>query len=205
MNTICTDKFCKDRARLELYLKKILKPSRYTHSLGVEDMAGRLALKYGADIDKAKFAGRFHDIAKCFDSETMNEYIKKYDLSESLIDDNALAHSKVGAAILENEFGVIDEEILNSVKSHTTGRYGMSLLEEIVYVADAIEDNRSYDGLKELQEKALTNLDESCLFIMDFTLERIESRHRIPDEDTIQAREFIIDRLSKNKTTEKEN
>lgn len=176
-------------------MKKHLKPSRYTHSLGVEDMASRLAAIYGADIEKAAFAGRYHDIAKCFTQEEMNAYVRKYGLPDMYLDNNPLAHSKVAAEILRDKFGVEDEEVLNAVRSHTTGRKGMSLLEEIVYVSDAIEDNRNYPGLKELQEQAATDLDGACLFIMDWTLKSLERKGRIPDSDTIEAREYISDRI----------
>ena len=56
------------------YLKHVLKPQRYTHSLGVVEMAGDLASIYGADVKKAQFAGLVHDIAKCFSSETKNRF-----------------------------------------------------------------------------------------------------------------------------------
>jgi predicted HD superfamily hydrolase involved in NAD metabolism len=127
----------------------------------------------------------------------MNDCVRKFGLPEVYIDNNPLAHSKVAAEILRSEFGVTDEEVLNAVRSHTTGRTGMSLLEEIVYVADAIEENRSYEGLSELQEQALTDLDGACLFIMDWTLESLKKKGREPDHDTIEAREFISDRISK--------
>ena len=56
-------------------MKDNLKPSRDTHSLGVEDMASRLAAAHGADIEKAAFAGRYHDIAKCFSDKKMNTFV----------------------------------------------------------------------------------------------------------------------------------
>ena len=187
---------CTRIEELEKFMKEHLKPSRYTHSLGVEEMASRLAAIHGADEDKAAFAGRYHDIAKCFTSDEMNECVRKYGLSDEYIDNNPLAHSKVAAEILKSEFGVEDEEVLNAVRSHTTGRAGMSMLEEIVYVADAIEDNRSYEGLKELQDQAAADLDGACLFIMDWTLESLEKKGRTPDRDTIEAREYILNRIN---------
>ena len=177
-------------------MKAHLKPSRYTHSLGVEVMAERLAAIHGADVEKAAFAGRYHDIAKCFTQDEMNECVRKYGLPEMYIDNNPLAHSKVAAEILRDEFGVTDEEVLNAVRSHTSGRAGMSLLEEIVYVADAIEDNRNYEGLEELQNQAAHDLDGACLFIMDWTLESLERKGREPDRDTLEAREYILHRIS---------
>lgn len=187
---------CTKTEELEKFMKENLKPSRYTHSLGVEAMASRLAALHGADTEKAAFAGRYHDIAKCFTPEVMNEYVRKFGLDDMYIDNNPLAHSKVAAEILRTEFGVEDEEVLNAVRSHTTGRDGMSLLEEIVYVADAIEDNRNYEGLKELQKQAENDLDGACLFIMDWTLESLGKKGRTPDKDTIEAREYILNRIN---------
>ncbi len=189
--------------KLEAFMKKSLKPSRYIHSIGVEKMAARLANSYGIDADKARFAGRYHDIAKCFAEDRMNAYIDTYGISDEYFGNNALAHSKVGAAILANEFGVTDEDILNAVASHTTGRDGMSLLEEIIYVADAIEENREYDELPSLQAQALSDLDGACLFIMDYTIDLISSKGREVDMDTLAARNYIASRVGEatNKKT----
>ena len=186
---------CTSRKELDAFMAKHLKKSRYEHSLGVEKMASLLAEIHGADVEKAAFAGRYHDIAKGFDNDEMNRYIKKYDIDSKYLDNVPLAHSKVGAAILEHKFGVVDEDILNAVKSHTTGRVGMSLLEEIVYVADAIEENRNYPELKQLQAEAKVDLDTVCLHIMDFAVQMILEKGRILDEETLEAREFIKERL----------
>ncbi len=176
-------------------MKDALTEKRYRHSLGVEKMAVKLAGIYGADIEKAAFAGRYHDIAKCFDQEKSDELVVKYGISEEYLGNTALAHSKVAAAILKNEFGVEDEDILNAVKSHTTGRVGMSLLEEIVYVSDAIEENRNYPELERLQASACVDLDKTCLFIMDFAVEMILEKGRKLDKETLDARDYIIERI----------
>ena len=189
---------CTKTYELDKFMKDNLKPARYTHSLGVEKMSAELAMAHGADVEKAAFAGRYHDIAKCFDDETMNSYVRKFGLDDMYIDNNPLAHSKVAAGILHEEFGVNDEEVLDAVRYHTTGREDMTLLDEIVYVADAIEENRNYPGLKELQEQAMTDLDGACLFVMDYMLGRLELKGRIPDHDTTAAREFIINRIEHN-------
>ena len=124
---------CTKVDELEKFMKESLKPSRYTHSLGVEKMARELAEIFGEDAEKAAFAGRYHDIAKCFTPDVMNAYVKEFGLPDMYIDNNPLAHSKVAAGILEHEFGVTDSEVLDAVRSHTTGRGNMSLLEEIIY------------------------------------------------------------------------
>ena len=178
-------------------MKDNLKESRYIHSFGVEKMATELAKIYGADVEKAAFAGKYHDIAKCFDEEKMNEYILKYDIDKKYLNNVPLAHSKVAAEILKNEYGVTDEDVLNAVRSHTTGRPDMSLLEEIVYVSDAIEENRNYPELKSLQELARKDLDKACLYIMNFAVEMILEKGRVVDEDTIVAKKFIEERIKR--------
>ena len=42
---------------------------RYEHTLGVEYTSACLALRYGADMEKARIAGLLHDCAKCIPTE----------------------------------------------------------------------------------------------------------------------------------------
>lgn len=188
--------FCNDIGALERFMKENLKESRYRHSLGVEKMAVKLADIYGADADKAAFTGRYHDIAKCFDEKTMDENIKRYSLDESLLGNPALAHSKVGAAILEHEFGVTDEDILNAVRYHTTARKDMSLLEQITYVADVVEENRTYPDLKYYQDLAAKDLDQCTLEILEYTISDLTDKYRQIDKDTLRAYNYIKHKLS---------
>lgn len=50
----------------------------------------------------------------------------------------------------KDKYDIEDEEILMAIRSHTTGRPGMSLLEKIVYIADYMEPGlqraAQYDG-----------------------------------------------------------
>ena len=176
-----------------------LKESRYRHSLGVEEMAVRLAGLHGGDPEKAAFAGRYHDIAKNFDRERMDECIRKYGLDEKLIGNNALAHSKVGAAILKHEFGITDEDVLNAVRFHTTARRGMSLLEQLVFVADVVEDNRTYSDLKYYQDLAYRDLDRASLEILEYTCGDLTEKGREIDRDTIEARDWLREIIKENR------
>ena len=42
-------------------LKKKLSSKRYEHTMGVEYTSTCLAMRYGADIEKARLAGLLHD------------------------------------------------------------------------------------------------------------------------------------------------
>ena len=186
---------CINREPLDEFIKNNLKESRYIHSLGVEEMAVRLAEMHGADTDKAAFAGRYHDLAKNFYNETMDAYIRKYDLPEYLLGNNALAHSKVAAAILENEFGVDDEDVLNAVRYHTTARKDMSILEETIFVADVVEDNRTYSDLDYYQQLAYRDLDQACLEILEYTIRSLTTKGKEIDKDTLEARDWVLNKI----------
>lgn len=63
----------------------------------------------------------------------------------------------------EKEFNIDDEDILNAIKFHTTGRAGMSDLEKIIYISDMIEPSRNFPGVEDLRKIANIDLEEGML------------------------------------------
>jgi HD superfamily phosphohydrolase YqeK len=104
-------------------------------------MALEMGRIYGEDPEKIRLAALFHDY--CKDSSKEN---------------NALAHAGEAADILKNEYGVTDEDVLNAVRYHTTGRKDMSRLELIIFLADTLETGRTYAGADRLRSLAYTDL-----------------------------------------------
>ncbi len=147
------------------FLEQRLSPKRFRHSCNVARAARQLAQRYGADVEKAYFAGLMHDICK----EMLFEDQKALMLAGDFAPDEAELHSKklwhgiAGAQMLRTEFGVMDEDILNAVRFHTVGRANMSLLEEIIYIADMISDERDYKGVNKMRKLANENLQEAML------------------------------------------
>lgn len=85
----------------------------------------------------------------------MENIVRDENLDERLIGwGSELLHGPVGAYIAQSEFGITDEELLNAIRFHTTGRASMSRLEKIIFVADMIEPNRRFDGVERLRKKA---------------------------------------------------
>ncbi len=183
---------CIDRNKVNDYLKRHLKSSRYTHSLGVVTMAVRIGENLPVDeafTERLRLAALCHDIAKCETPESMNRLIRTYGLEEKYLYLPQLAHSKVGAAMLKTDFHIDDEELLRAVAYHTTGRAGMSLMEKIIYVSDAIEPNRTYPDRKAYERLALRDLDLCCYAVLDFTIKDVASKGRKQDPDALAAYE----------------
>lgn len=149
-------------ARIEK-LKTALTPARFRHTLGVEEMAIRLAKRFDADADKAAEAALFHDCAKCaYSQEEMVRICEEAGLTleENERDIAQIMHAPAGAVIARREYGVTDPEVLEAIRWHTTGRAGLSKLEKIVFLADAIEQYRKpYPGLEKIRELAKKDLD----------------------------------------------
>ncbi|MDO4383181.1 MAG: bis(5'-nucleosyl)-tetraphosphatase (symmetrical) YqeK [Eubacteriales bacterium] len=190
---------CIELNELDEYLKKNLKPSRYRHSMGVVKMAVSLAEIYGANREKARRAAMAHDIAKCLTLEESNRLVRYYGLPFKYLGNPAIAHSKLGVQILQSEFHWRDEEVLSAVSYHTTGKAAMTLLEEIIYVSDAIEEGRDYEDAPRLRRLAAENLDEACREVLEFSIDSLKSQGRKIDSDTIEAYTYIKNKIQDSK------
>ena len=61
----------------------------------------------------------------------MEKIVRDEELDARLIGwGSELLHGPVGAYIAQSEFAITDEELLNAIRFHTTGRAGMSRLEK---------------------------------------------------------------------------
>lgn len=174
-----------------------LKPSRAEHTRNVAKEAIRLANKYGADPKKAEIAALLHDIARNLPMEEMNRRIRRLGLEERYINNKNLSHSKLAVEIMEQDFGIRDRELLDAVAYHTTGRRGMTLLDKIIFLADAIEPGREYPGVEKLRELTEQDLDQACAYSLRRTKEFIESKGEYLDPDTAEGLEFCEEEIEK--------
>ena len=176
---------------IEPFIKEHLKSKRLKHTYGVAAEAKKLAERYGEDPDKAELAGLCHDMMRNISPEESAELVKRYGLPEKLADNPNLAHGKIAAKVLADIYGMQDEDLLNAVRYHTTGRKGMSRLEKILYLADAIEPGRDYPQVGALREAAEEDLDKACILCMERSMEYVRSTGASVDPDTIKACEDI--------------
>lgn len=166
-------------------MKKTLEPKRFEHTLSVAYTAANLAALYGEDVNRALTAGMLHDCAKCMSYKKQKELCVKHHvpLSETERKDSEycpVLHAKAGAVLAKEKYGVKDEDILNAIFYHTTGRPQMSVLEKIIYIADYIEPCRRHvkgttkasenDVFTTARRAAFRDLDEALLIILGNTL-----------------------------------
>ena len=181
------------------YLKLNLKESRLRHSLNVSETAVTLAVIYGENIEKARIAGLIHD---CVKNKTDEELIKlaiehEIQLDEIYLKNPSILHGLVGSILAREVMGIYDEDILNAICYHTTGRKNMSLLEKIIYIADYIEPSRKFNGVEELRSLSNIDLDAAVIKSFDNTIKYVIDQKGLLHTDTIEARNYLLSKYSR--------
>lgn len=159
------------REELKAQVEAQMSAKRFKHVLGVEQTAVELAEKYYVTIEAASIAALCHDYAKEFPDEDMRKLIQQSDLPKDLLDyGNNVWHGPCAAEIVKEKYQLINEDILNAIRNHTVGRSEMSLLEQVLYVADYIEPGRNFPGVEKARAKAAENLQEAVTYETYHTL-----------------------------------
>lgn len=169
---------------------------RFTHTIGVVNMGIRLAEKYGADVEKVKIAALLHDICKEMDKDEMKKICRENfsaDLSEEDLENIEILHSFVGSYWVEKKLNIENKEIIRAIKNHTLGNKNMTLIEKIIYIADAIEMGRNYPSVEEIRELTFKNLDAGILL----EVEKKESYLKSIGKKTHKNTAAMIEELSK--------
>ncbi len=169
-----------------------LKHKRIPHVLGTEQEAIRLAERYGADVEKARVAALLHDCTKKLDMPAQLALCKKYGIELDELEQKALKllHSKTGAAIAKDVFGV-DNEIYSAIWYHTTGKADMTTLEKIIYLADYIEPSRDFPGVDTLRKVCYEDLDRGLLLGLEMTIEEMTAMGNPVHRATVEARDWL--------------
>ena len=170
-------------------LKENLKEKRYNHCLNVALSAKELAIKNGADINKAYTAGLLHDITKEMTCDKQLKLIDNFGIimTELELKTQKLWHAITGAYYIKEILNINDEEIFDAVRFHTTAKANMSLISKIVYIADYISSDRDYNGVNEMRAAAKKSLDEAMLIATEFTINDLKSEGKEIHPDTILA------------------
>jgi predicted HD superfamily hydrolase involved in NAD metabolism len=176
-------------------LKEIVKeklanyPKRYIHVLGVYETAVKLAKIHHVDVEKASIASLFHDYAKHDKIEEQTKYLTKEEIVKYQ-DTKVIYHAFAAAKILELEFNVSDQDILNSIRYHVWGRKDMSKLEKIIYLSDYSEPNRDFDDAKVIYDLAVKDLDLALEYAMHAGINDVLNKNLEPNIEQIEAYEY---------------
>mgnify|MGYP001161903022 CR=1 FL=1 len=171
---------------------------RWEHTLGVIATSMELAKRYGADVEKAELAAILHDYAKYWPAEKQRRTIEEDGRAAELLQyDPVLWHAEVAAIVAEAELKINDQEVLDAIRYHTSGRASMTKLEKVVCLADYIEPGRQFPGVEHIRAEAKISLEHGLLAALDHTiLFLLEKRKKIFPR-TLEARNGLIDEIER--------
>ncbi len=176
--------------------KKRLSAKRYQHTLNVRRMAVKLAKRWGADPEKAALAALLHDTAKELPREEMLQILN----DNAIMAENAqnrpspVWHGICAAILAQTQWGVEDEEVLSAIRCHTTGKPGMSLLDEIVFLADMTSAERDYPEVDYLRKLEKKDIHQAIREALEMNLHWLEESGKPVDEETRAALEDLRQR-----------
>ena len=194
---------------LRTSLASSMSEKRYRHTIEVENMVIRLGELYAPEkILILRAAALLHDITKEYSSDHHLMIFAQKGLS--LTREDLLApktfHARTAAALIGESYPELaEDEVISCVRWHTTGRRGMTICEKLLYLADYIDDSRTFSSCVLLRryffgaepelmtkEELERHLRATLLLSYEHTLKDLLSEGAPIDEDTIRARNELL-------------
>lgn len=176
-------------------IRPMMNAHRLKHTLGVRKAAVHLAAVHHLPIQKAALAALLHDIAKGMSQPELAQMAEHYKLvdPENTLMIGAVLHGPVGAWLAQKQFGITDEDVLNAIRYHTTGRANMTPFEMAIFVADAIEEGREdYPGLERIRALAEKSLPCAVLCSIEGTKRYIsQADGREMDPSSLKTEQYL--------------
>ena len=149
-------------------IKKDLKKSRYEHSIRVAKMCKKLCKMFNLDADIGYFLGIAHDMCKYFSNDDLLKISQDHGIQIIQIEKErpALLHGPVAAIILKEKYNVKDEQILEAIYNHTSGKVGMCDYSKCLFIADKIEVGRPQSTKKYRKELFKLSLDKMAAAVV---------------------------------------
>lgn len=180
---------------------------RYAHALSVETEVIRLGQIFLPDrINSLRAAALLHDITKKYDYEKQLQCCADFGIILNSPVSPEVLHAVTGAAVAERDFPTYtDTDILNGIRWHTTGRWGMTVFESIIFLSDYIESLRTYEKCVSVRNALYAELDSAkteaeqiralnCAVVqsLDNTITYLVYKKTIIDTDTVSARNYYL-------------
>ena len=182
---------------------------RFKHTAEVEKMAVRLADIYAPDKkDILRVSALLHDVTKEFSTEKQLQICEEFGIittKQDILTPKTL-HAKTAAQlipVLYPQFA--DDEVISAVRWHTTGRADMTICEKLIYLADYIDESRTFDDCVKLRQMFFTpdlikmsegdrllHLNKVLVTSFDMTISGLIKDNVLISEDTVSARNSLI-------------
>ena len=183
-----------NREEIEEGVRRKLSSKRFQHTQRVTEMALKLAGIHKINSNKVWLAAMLHDYAKDTPIPELMELLTEsgYHFHPAELSEKALLHAPAAAILAETELGITDKDILDAIRYHTTGYPGMGKMAKIIYIADAAESGRRYQGVEKIRETASRDLRKALLISLQSTIGHLLEAQAVIHPVSVEARNYFL-------------
>ena len=197
---------------LETKIENKISQHRYVHTLGVKRAAIKIAeYCYSGDISEIAVAALLHDISKEYSVAEQFQMMREAgkDFSDTDFMSEPVLHSFTAPVVISKDYSdFATANILSSTFNHTTGSPDMSIFDEIIFVADYVEDGRKYDSCIAVRddlfdsfsssfdrEECIMHLHNATIAILENTIVHLIKNKQVLNERTVATRNAFLARV----------
>lgn len=175
-------------------VKKAIGEERFFHCLRVRGLAIDLAQKHGADVAACAVTALLHDLGRTYDDQGLLAKAREWAIDIDDIESGSpkLLHGKIGAAIAARDYGLADEEILEAIRCHTTGRAAMGLISRIIYLSDHLEPSKNMPHRQTILEISQIDIDKAVYLTANTSLRHLLDGPRPIHPNTVLCRNSYL-------------
>jgi len=193
-------KYLNSIKEIETDLRKHQSEELYEHSIGTRDYALKLAEKHNLEIEQEKIvlAALLHDFSKEYNKKLLFKIAGEagYVFDDIELENPYLLHGEVGAYEVKLAYGIDDEDVLNAMRSHTTGSQKMSDLDILIFIADKLERNRNFPHVEKLRKAVEDDFLTGALEVLNHHKEHVLTAGKKLHPRTVLAINDLENRLS---------
>lgn len=168
------------------YATSVLPTKRLIHTAEVVIKAESKVRELSLSKEKVELSAVLHDVAKYQKVENYPNFTLPKDVPPPVV------HSFLGAYIAENVLGIKDEEIIDAIRYHTSGKANMTTLGKLIFVADMVEDTRVYDGVEKLRSYFEESLDKCFIECLKEEMIHLKNKGQPIYGETLNAYNYYI-------------
>ncbi len=209
MNTTNIDFSSNALDALRSEIRASLSERRFAHVAAVEAMIDRLGALYLPDKrPMLRAAALLHDLTKEFSNERHEEIFASHGII--VTDEKRLSpklyHAETAALLIPERYPhFADPALLSAVRYHTTGREEMTLFDLLLYLADYIDENRTFpdcvflrdyfwgkDPASMPKEERLRHLYDTVVLSVDLSVAALASDRAMVSVESVLMRNRLL-------------
>ena len=196
---------------LRTRIGSLMSEHRYSHTLGVEKMAAFLSEFCLPEKEKElRAAALLHDVTKELSYEEQLcmladiENLSNAKLSSSDMEP-AVIHSFTAQVVVKRDFKEFaTDEIVSAVTKHTVGDIDMSVFDKIIFLADFIEETRTYQASVDTRNFVINSMKngeisqnsetlvKACIMEINSTISHLKAMGKVVNEKTVLAKAALL-------------